>query len=91
MVVSEIYVYLLCTRKTEKMKVVRKQFDKNGELISRVVITESATNKYWNNLVERCRNKCTWSNIGIPTMTVWSNKCRLTTRNGHSFEFILIR
>lgn len=73
------------------MKAVRKQFGANGELISKVVLTHNATNKYWNQLIDRCREKCEWSKLEMPRMLVWSNKIQLYTRNGHHFQFELIK
>jgi hypothetical protein len=73
------------------MKVVRKQFGKEGQLISKVVIDNDATNKYWNQLIERCRTKCEWTTLGMPRMIVWSNKVQLHTKTGHHFQFELIK
>jgi len=73
------------------MKVVRKQFDLDGKLISKVVLTENATNRYWNNLIDRCRNKCEWTKLEMPRMLVWGNKAQLHTKSGHHFQFELIK
>jgi hypothetical protein len=73
------------------MKVVRKQFGQNGQLISKVVIDNNATTKYWNNLIERCREKCEWTKHDMPRMVVWSNKVQLHTKTGKHLQFELIK
>jgi hypothetical protein len=72
------------------MKIIRKQFSNNSEVLTKIVINSSASQNDWRKLVEKCRNKCSCSHYGMPHMTVWSNKINMRSRTGHHFQFELV-
>ena len=71
------------------MKITRKQYNEDGQLIERIVITQNATRSTFQNLQEKAWSRCEWSKMDIPSLTNTSSKCWMKTKSGNSFEFTL--
>ena len=52
-----------------------------------VILTEKGNENMWKKLIEKCWDKCSYSRLGIPDLTITSRKIYMRTKTGHEFEF----
>lgn len=71
------------------MKIIRKQFNQESELIDCIVLKSYATREDFNNLQSKMWQKVDYDYCGKPKLTNWKNKSIITTKTGHKFQFEL--
>jgi hypothetical protein len=71
------------------MKIIRKQFDSEGNLKGKVVLRNNATLVDFKLLQQKAVMKAYWGH-GTPSVTNWLKRCQVHTATGNWFEFQLI-
>jgi len=71
------------------MKIIRKQFNEEGELMNAFILKANATINDWNKLQNKMWQKVEYSYCEVPNMTNWKNKSIIRTKSGHKFQFEL--
>ena len=75
------------------MKIIREHYNNNYKLINKSVINNNATNKYWNDLHERCMKKANCRDHGycLPEITSTNNMISVHTNTGKHYIFRKIK
>ena len=77
------------TNKQHTMRIIRKHYDVNGNLVTRSVVKSNATLKDFQDIQGRAWAKCEWSSMDLPNLTNWLKRCIVKTKNGNHLEFTL--